>query len=74
MYFADSDNGVIRKVTVSTGIITTIAGSGDASGLDGDGDQATSAIFNDLGGIALDAAGGRPLTLLSVTSCLLLSF
>ena len=75
MYIADSaDNGVVRKVAVSTGIITTIAGSGDVSGADGDGGQATSAIFNNLQGIALDAAGGRPLTLLSVTSCLLLSF
>ena len=58
MYFGDDDNGVVRKLTVSTFIITTIAGSGDVSGIDGDGGQATSAIFNSLGGIALDASGG----------------
>ena len=55
VYIADSDNGVVRKLTVSTGIITTIAGSGDVFGADGDGDQATSASFFNLGGIALDA-------------------
>ncbi len=57
MYFADGDNGVVRKVTVSTGIITKIAGSGDASGTDGDGGQATYALSNLIIGIALDISG-----------------
>ena len=56
MYFADIDNGVVRKVTVSTGIITKIAGSGDASA-DGDGGQATYALSNLIIGIALDISG-----------------
>ncbi len=46
----------VRKVTVSTGIITTIAGSG-ASGYSGDGGPATSASFNFIGGIVVDSAG-----------------
>ena len=57
MYIADSDNCLIRKVTVSTGIITTIAGSGDAFGTDGDGGQATAGAFNFIAGISLDTSG-----------------
>ena len=57
MYIADSDNCLIRKVTVSTGIITTIAGSGDAFGTDGDGGQATAVAFNFMTTISLDASG-----------------
>jgi sugar lactone lactonase YvrE len=42
LYIADSGNNKIRKVTVSTGVITTVAGTGTA-GNTGDGGQATSA-------------------------------
>lgn len=57
MYISDCDNNVIRKVTKSTGIITTIAGNGTA-GFSGDGGQATSAKLNDPSlKIAFDAAG-----------------
>jgi sugar lactone lactonase YvrE len=45
LYIADADNDVIRKVSVASGIITTIAGTG-ATGYSGDGGQATAANFN----------------------------
>ena len=56
VYIADSGNNRIRKVTVSTGIISTIAGTGSAS-YSGDGGQATSAALNYPEGVALDASG-----------------
>ena len=56
MYIADRDNHRIRVVTVSTGIITTIAGTGTASYSGDDGD-ATSATLNAPIGVALDASG-----------------
>lgn len=46
----------LRKVTVSTGIITTIAGTG-GSGSTGDGGAAASATFNYIYGVARDPAG-----------------
>src|SRR6185312_12576258 len=46
----------IRKVTASTGIITTVAGIG-FGGYSGDGGQATAAEVEADGGVALDAAG-----------------
>ena len=42
VYFADYNNYVVRKVTVSTGIITTVAGSGTAE-YSGENGPATSA-------------------------------
>lgn len=42
IYFTDYDNYVVRKVTVSTGIITTVAGNGKSQ-YSGDGDLATKA-------------------------------
>ena len=56
MYVADSNNYRIRKVTVSTGIITTAAGTGTAS-YSGDGGAATSAALNYPYGVAVDASG-----------------
>ena len=56
MYIADTENHRIRKVTVSTGIITTIAGTGTGS-YSGDGGQATSAALYLPYGVALDASG-----------------
>ena len=56
VYIADTDNHRIRKVTVSTGIITTIAGSGTAS-YSGDNGPATSATLNYPYGVAVDSAG-----------------
>ena len=56
VYIADTDNNRIRKVTVFTGIITTIAGTGSGS-YSGDGGAATSAALNHLYGVTLDASG-----------------
>ena len=56
IYFTDTDNQRIRKVAVSTGIITTVAGTG-TPGYSGDGEPATSAELNSPFGIAVDAAG-----------------
>ena len=55
-YIADSSNCRIRKVTASTGIITTIAGTG-VSGFSGDGSAATSATLNQPHNVALDLSG-----------------
>jgi sugar lactone lactonase YvrE len=54
LYIADWGNSRLRKAS-STGVITTVAGNGNAS-YSGDGGQATSASLNPLG-IALDYAG-----------------
>ena len=56
IYIADSGNGRIRKVTKSTGVITTVAGNGH-SGYSGDGGQATSAQVYSPIYIAIDASG-----------------
>ena len=56
VYIADFSNNRIRKVTVSTEIISTIAGTGTAS-YSGDNGAATSATLNYPTGVALDASG-----------------
>ena len=56
MYIADYWIFRIRKVTVSTGIITTIAGTGIGS-YSGDNGAATSATLYYPTGVALDASG-----------------
>ena len=56
MYIADAYNHRVRKVTVSTGIITTIAGTG-ASSYSGDNGAATSAELYYPVGVAIDPAG-----------------
>jgi RHS repeat-associated protein len=56
LYIADTVNNLIRKVTASTGIITTVAGNGTA-GYSGDGVAATSTELNYPYGVALDSAG-----------------
>jgi trimeric autotransporter adhesin len=62
LYIADSGNNVIRKVSASTGIITTVAGNGsnagtNPGGFSGDNGPATSAELSDPEGVALDASG-----------------
>jgi sugar lactone lactonase YvrE len=52
----DTSNQVVRQVAASTGIITTIAGTGVA-GYSGDGGLATSAELSSPEAVALDAAG-----------------
>ena len=54
VYIADYVNNRIRKI--STGIITTIAGTGSAT-FSGDTGAATSATLNNPFGVALDASG-----------------
>jgi trimeric autotransporter adhesin len=56
LYIADTNNGVIRKVTPGGGSITTVAGNG-FSAFSGDGGQATQAALNRPRGVALDSAG-----------------
>ena len=56
VYIADQSNNLVRKVTVSTGIITTIAGTGTGS-YSGDGGAATSAALDRPTGVAVDSAG-----------------
>ena len=56
IYIADTGNARIRKVNVSTGIITTVVGNGTA-GYSGDGTAATSAEISSPRSIAIDALG-----------------
>ncbi len=63
MYIADQSNYRIRKVTISTGIITTIAGTGTGS-YSGDNGPATSAALNNPNAIVLDSTGTHSLTYL----------
>ena len=56
VYIADRYNHRIRKVTVSTGIIITIVGTGAAS-YSGDNGAATSATLYNPIDVALDASG-----------------
>ena len=56
VYIADLYNHRIRKVTVSTGIISTIAGTGSTT-YSGDNGAATSATLYRPRGVAVDASG-----------------
>ena len=56
LYFSDTFNHRIRRVDGSTGVITTVAGNGEA-GYSGDGGPAMRARFNEPYGIAVDNAG-----------------
>jgi sugar lactone lactonase YvrE len=55
LYLADTGNHRIRKITATTGIITTIAGTG-TQGFSGDTGLATSATIDSPTGLALDTA------------------
>jgi sugar lactone lactonase YvrE len=56
LYIADQLNHVIRKVTVATGVITTVAGNG-TPGSGGDSGLATQAQLNGPNSVAVDGAG-----------------
>jgi Secretion system C-terminal sorting domain/Bacterial Ig domain len=56
VYITDNQNQRIRKVTVSTGIITTVAGNGIGA-YSGDGGPATAASIKYSGQIAMDIHG-----------------
>ena len=79
VYIVDAFNCRVRKVTVSTGIISTIAGTG-SGGYNGDEILGTSAQLNYPAGVALDGSGNvyiadtannriRLLKSMSPTSC-----
>ena len=57
LYISDLNNAVVRKVDLSTNIITTVAGNG-TGGYSGDGGPATLAQMNNApSGVGVDAAG-----------------
>jgi sugar lactone lactonase YvrE len=56
LYFSDTFNHRIRRVDAATGIISTIAGNGEA-GFSGDGGPASMAALNEPYGIVVDRAG-----------------
>ena len=56
IYIADTYNQRVRKVMVSTGIITTIAGAGTSS-YSGDNGPATAATFYGPNGVSVDTSG-----------------
>ena len=57
IYVADNLNYVIRKVTKSTGIISTVAGTVGTSGYSGDGGLATAATLGFPVALAVDTSG-----------------
>ena len=56
MYFVEMLNAVVRRVDASTGVISTVAGTGER-GFSGDGGPAIKAQFNRPHSIALDGKG-----------------
>lgn len=56
LYFADTGNNVIRKVTATTGVISTVAGTG-AYAFGGDQGPATGAQLASPGGVAVGPTG-----------------
>ena len=57
MFFVEMKNHIIRRVDAKTGIISTVAGTGQ-QGYSGDGGPAIKATFNVPHSIALDGKGG----------------
>jgi trimeric autotransporter adhesin len=62
LYIADAGNDRVRRVSATTGVITTVAGSGSQRAFDppnfgGDGGAATAAQIDLPTGVAIDAAG-----------------
>src|SRR5690349_22018806 len=56
LYFSDTFNHRIRRVEAATGIISTIAGNGEAE-FSGDGGPAIAAALNEPYGVVVDRAG-----------------
>jgi uncharacterized protein (TIGR03437 family) len=56
LYIADAYNDVVRKITTSSGIMSTFAGNSQ-QGLGGDGGAATGALLDSPTGLVFDAAG-----------------
>lgn len=55
VYIADTDYNLIRRVDVTTGVITAVAGNGN-SGYSGDNGLATAATLSSPQGLVIDAA------------------
>ncbi len=58
VYFSDFANHRVRKIAISTGIITTYAGTGTAS-FSGDGGVASNAALNSPHGLGMDSSGNN---------------
>src|SRR5439155_4026754 len=56
LYFSDTFNHRIRRVDARSGVITAVAGNGEA-GYSGDGGPAVNASLNEPYGIAIERAG-----------------
>src|SRR3984957_5847312 len=56
LIFSDTFNHCLRRVDARSGVITTIAGTGER-GFAGDGGPAISAQFNEPYGVTIDLAG-----------------
>ena len=56
LYIADSANYRVRRVDAATGIITTVAGTGER-GFSGDGGLAVEAVFGFITDVAVDGTG-----------------
>jgi hypothetical protein len=54
LYVADNGNRKIRKIVISSGVVTTFAGSGSVGSANGTG---TAATFNSPTGISIDGTG-----------------
>jgi sugar lactone lactonase YvrE len=55
LYVVDGTSDTVRKIVISTGAVTTIAGSPGVAG--GNDDQGNYALFNNPTGVATDASG-----------------
>jgi sugar lactone lactonase YvrE len=58
LYLADTANNRVRKIDLKTGIITTVAGTGE-KGYSGDGGPATEAVFSGILAASLSPSGER---------------
>ena len=57
IFIADTDNNRIRKVTVSTGVVSTVAGNGDPFSAFEDNIAGTNTSLNAPNDVAVDASG-----------------
>jgi uncharacterized protein (TIGR03437 family) len=57
LYLADSFNNIVRKIVLSTGVMSIVAGAPNVSGYSGDEGQAVNALLNNPTGVAVDSAG-----------------
>ena len=55
VYFSDVSNFAVRKISVATGILTTVAGTLGTTGNGGDGGPATAATLQNPCGLAFDS-------------------